>query len=161
MPTSGNCLLCTLATKLFCGSNQGIHDSMFNQSTELPANRYINQGIHDSMFNQSTQLPANRYINQGIHRSMINQSTQLPLPANGYINQGIHHSMFTIIQHIYDHTNLSLHQIKHTRVKNERFLIWTRENNVQICSILCLRQSDKRTNRYKRIICRNDLGQCH
>ena len=34
-------------------------------------------------------------------------------------------------------------------VKHERFLMWTRQNNVQIFGKFCLRQSDKRTNRYK------------
>ena len=34
-------------------------------------------------------------------------------------------------------------------VKNECFLIWTRQNNVAILSRCFLRQSDERTNRYK------------
>ena len=34
-------------------------------------------------------------------------------------------------------------------VKNERFLISTRQNNVRIFGIRCLRQSDKRTDRYQ------------
>ena len=32
-------------------------------------------------------------------------------------------------------------------VKNERFLIWIRQNNVRIFGKCCLRQSDNRTNR--------------
>ena len=38
---------------------------------------------------------------------------------------------------------------KHKRGYNERYLIRTRQNNVHIYDKCCLRQSDKRTNRYK------------
>ena len=38
--------------------------------------------------------------------------------------------------------------IETQEVKNERFLISTRQNNVRIFGIHCLRQSDKRKNRY-------------
>ena len=34
-------------------------------------------------------------------------------------------------------------------VKNERFLIWTRQNKTRIFGKFCLRQSDERTNKYK------------
>ena len=43
----------------------------------------------------------------------------------------------------------SLCMSKHTRGENERYLIWTRQNHVQILGKFCLQQSDERTNRYK------------
>ena len=38
---------------------------------------------------------------------------------------------------------------KHTRGQHERYLVWTRQNNVQIYGKFGLRHSDERTTRYK------------
>ena len=40
---------------------------------------------------------------------------------------------------------LSYQNIKTHEAKNERFIIWTRQNNVHIFGKICLRQSDERT----------------
>ena len=46
-------------------------------------------------------------------------------------------------------------------VKNEHFLIWTRQTNLQIFGKVCLRQSDERTDKYKtRNVMHYEHGLC-
>ena len=57
--------------------------------------------------------------------------------------------LFTKISKIEMTASVQGTKSKHTKGSNERYLIWTRQNNVHIFGNFCLRQRDERTNRYK------------